>query len=171
MPRNSGSENANGTSPALGEIGITQLNSMTAKWSHLPNAHHIDRVLAHLEQHPKQWQAAWCSVENDSQRNDRYAAEDAALLIIENAGRGPERRDAWTAAHRAAARRSPALAGEYGFVGGANVRDTLLALVAWDTSSSLLSLPIDQVEMLAALGHHPAVLLLTSVRVMSTETA
>lgn len=161
MPRNLGSENANGTSPALGKIGITQLNSMTTKWSHLPNAHHIDRVLVHLEQHPEQWEAAWSGVENDRQRDDRYTAEDAALLTIENAGRLADRRDAWAASRVAAGGplRSMSVA-----------RGTLLALIAWDNSSSLLSLPIDQVEMLAALGHHPAVLLLPAVRAMSKET-
>jgi hypothetical protein len=36
---------------------------MTTKWSHLPNAAHIDRMLAHLKAHPDRcavaWSAAW----------------------------------------------------------------------------------------------------------------
>ena len=39
---------------------------MTTAWAHLPNAQHIDRVLAHLKQHPDRWDAA------------RGAARDAA---------------------------------------------------------------------------------------------
>ena len=31
---------------------------MTA-WAHLPNAAHIDQVLAHLKAHPEKWTAAW----------------------------------------------------------------------------------------------------------------
>ena len=32
---------------------------MTTAWAHLPNATHIDRVLADLKQHPERWRAAW----------------------------------------------------------------------------------------------------------------
>ena len=42
---------------------------MTA-WTHLPNAAHIDRMLAHTKQHPARWDAAWGAA--------RGAARDAA---------------------------------------------------------------------------------------------
>ena len=29
-----------------------------AEWSHLPNAGHIDRILAHLKANPEKWSAA-----------------------------------------------------------------------------------------------------------------
>ena len=32
---------------------------MTTKWSHLPNAAHIDAVLASLKANPDEWNAAW----------------------------------------------------------------------------------------------------------------
>ena len=48
---------------------------MTA-WAHLPNARHIDRVLAHLKQHSERWNAA------------RGAARDAARDAAWDAVRG-----------------------------------------------------------------------------------
>ena len=53
---------------------------MTA-WAHLPNAAHIDRVLAHLSAHPERWDAAW----------------DAAWDAIRNAAPGAARGAAWNA--------------------------------------------------------------------------
>ena len=49
---------------------------MTTAWTHLPNAAHIDRVLAHLKQHPDRWDAAW------------DAARDAAWDAAWDAARG-----------------------------------------------------------------------------------
>ena len=59
---------------------------MTTAWTHLPNAAHIDRVLAHLKQHPDRWSAA------------RGAAWDAARGAAWDAARGA----AWDAARDAA---------------------------------------------------------------------
>ena len=62
---------------------------MTA-WAHLPNAAHIDRVLAHLKQHSERWAAAWGAA--------RDAAGDAAWGAARDAARGA----AWGAARGAA---------------------------------------------------------------------
>ena len=32
---------------------------MTTKWAHLPNAKHIDRVIASIKTHPKIWAKSW----------------------------------------------------------------------------------------------------------------
>ena len=45
-----------------------------AEWSHLPNARHIDAVLAHVRQHPDRWVAAW----DAAWAAARDAARDAA---------------------------------------------------------------------------------------------
>ena len=47
---------------------------MTTAWAHLPNAQHIDRVLAHLSQHPARWDAAWGAA--------RGAAWDAVVALL-----------------------------------------------------------------------------------------
>ena len=59
---------------------------MTTAWAHLPNAAHIDRVLAHLKQHPDRWNAA------------RGAARGAAWDAAWGAARGAARGAAWNAA-------------------------------------------------------------------------
>jgi hypothetical protein len=43
-----------------------------------------------------------------------------------------------------------------------------LALVAWPDSVALLGMPVDAVKLMAAAGHHPAVLLLPAVIVRNT---
>ena len=145
---------------------------MTTKWAQLPNAAHIDRVLADLSARPRVWSAAL------------GAARDAA--------RGTERGDAWAAALDAA--RSNAQAADwdvtysiawnatYSAAWGADQGDTryaaryaaldaIRALIAWDDCSGLLDLPPDAVRLLAASGHYPAVLLYPAVLAFNTETA
>jgi len=39
---------------------------MTNAWDDLPNAKHIDRVLAHIAAHPKKWDAAWDAAWGDA---------------------------------------------------------------------------------------------------------
>ena len=104
---------------------------MTTAWAYLPNAPHIDRVLADLSARAEVWAAAWDAA--------YYAAWDAAW----NAARG--------AAYSAA-------------------RDAIRALVAWDDCSELLDLPPDAVRLLAASGHHPAVLLYPAVLALNNNS-
>lgn len=56
---------------------------MTTAWGHLPNAQHIDRVLAHLKQYPDRWGIAWDA--------GRGAAADAAWGAAWGAARGAAR--------------------------------------------------------------------------------
>ena len=51
---------------------------MTTAWSHLPNAAHIDAILASLKTHPEQWNAAR-GVARDTEWN---AARSAILCLI-----------------------------------------------------------------------------------------
>ena len=109
---------------------------MTTAWAHLPNAAHIDRVLASPREFPEVWtaarDAAWTAA--------RDAARDAAWGAARDAARGA----AWTAA-----------------------REALLALIAWDDSAVFLDMPPDAVRLVAASGHHPAILLLPAAIVFS----
>ena len=59
---------------------------MSTKWSHLPNAAHIDAVLASLKANPNEWGAAWGAA-RDVARGAAYdaaweAAGDAAWYAI-----------------------------------------------------------------------------------------
>jgi hypothetical protein len=102
-------------------------------WAHLPNAKHIDRVLAHLHAHPDKWSAAWGAARDAAWS----AAWGAARAAAWDAARGAARAAAWDAARGAA-----------------------YALIAWDDAGDVLAMPVDAVRLLAACGHPPAVLLL-----------
>ena len=117
---------------------------MTTAWAHLPNAKHIDRVLADLSARPEVWDAARAAAWDDS--------------------RGDALGGVWAAARNAAL---------YAIHGAAldAARDAIRALIAWDDCSELLDLPPDAVRLLAASGHHPAVLLYPAVLAFNTETA
>ena len=109
----------------------------TTEWAHLPNAKHIDRILADMRAHPQRWSAA------------RGAARSAALGAAWDAARSAARSAAWGAA--------------WGAVLGAAwdaARGACAALVAWDDAGDLLDLPVDAVRLLAGVGHHSAVLML-----------
>ena len=120
---------------------------MTA-WAHLPNARHIDAVLAHAKAHPERWTAS------DAARD---AARDAAWVAARAATWVAARDSAWDAALGAAwdAARDAAWVAARGAA-----RDACLALIAWDDAGQLMDMPVDAVRTLAAAGHHPAVLLL-----------
>jgi len=121
---------------------------MTA-WGHLPNAAHIDSILADVQARPEAWaeawDAAWLAV--------RSAARDAAWHAAGDAARDAARLAARDAAWHAAsdAERLAALDAAWAAVA---------ALVAWDNCGHLLDTDPDQVRVLALLGHQPAVLLL-----------
>jgi hypothetical protein len=110
---------------------------MKTKWSHLPNAEHVDRVLASVKAHPEAWVEAWAEAYNAA----RLAAYDAAYDAAWNAARAA----AWDAA-RGAAR-------------GA-ARAAILALIAWDDCAQYLDMPSDQLKVWAILSENPAAVLL-----------
>jgi hypothetical protein len=130
---------------------------MMTAWSHLPNAAHIDRIIADLQARPEVWAAAWLAVK--SAAGD--AAWDAAWLAARDAAGGA----VWLAARLAAG--DAARLAERGAArlaaGGATwdaAGGTVAALVAWDDCAHLLDTDAEHVRILALLGHLPAVLLL-----------
>ena len=117
---------------------------MTTAWNHLPNAGHIDRIIADLRVNPNNWDRAWHAAWN--------AAWHAALDAAWDAARDAAWHAAWDATRDATrdAARSAA-------------RSAILALIAWPESADYLNLSEDSVRVLAALGDHKAVLMLTAV--------
>ena len=58
--------------------------TMTAEtaWAHLPNARHIDAVLADVKARPEAWDAAWDAVRDAAWDAARDAARDAIAAIV-----------------------------------------------------------------------------------------
>ena len=131
---------------------------MTKEWSHLPNAEHIDWVLDTLKKNPEVWGAAWNDVW-DAAKDAVCSARDAERGDVWDAARG----DVWDAAWDAA--RNAARNDAWDATGGA-----IAALIAWDESSELLTMPITHVERLAKLEMPAAILLLPAVIVKHNLT-
>ncbi len=107
---------------------------MTTAWSHLPNAKHIDRVIASVKAHPDAWRAPW------------EAAWDWAWDRAWEALKAQARETARMAARDAA--------------GGSAARDAVLALIAWDNSAKFLDMTSDELKMWSILSEDPACILL-----------
>ena len=120
-----------------------------SKWSHLPNAKYIDRIIAHVKVNPTAWDAAY--------EASRGAAWDAA----------------WDAAWRVAYEASRDVAQDAADDAVVDAAwdaawDALLALVAWDHASGLMDLPAEQVKVLALLGNQAAILMYPAIKIMET---
>jgi hypothetical protein len=122
-------------------------------WDHLPNAQHIDWVLATVKQHPKIWATSRHATYNVDWTAARDAARYAAWIAAGAAAGDAAGEAAWRAV-RSAARASVA------------ARDTawiaILALIAYDDCAHLLDMPSDRLKMWAALTEQPAAVLLLS---------
>ena len=105
-----------------------------SEWSHLPNAHHIDRVIESSNKHPEIWVAAWASA--------GPVAWDAAWDSIRNAARSA----AWNAA--AGRTRLP------------TNRNAVMALIAYDDSAKYLDMTSEQLRTWTILSEDPAAILL-----------
>ena len=151
-------------------------------WDNLPNAKHIDWVLADVKRNPKKWDAArvaaWDAVWDAARGAARGAARDAA--------RGAARDAAWSAAYDAArgaawdAARDAARDAAWGAVWDAawvaawaaargTVWGACAVLIAWDYAGDILSMEPDAVRLLASAGDHAAVLMLPAVIVKHSK--
>jgi len=118
-------------------------------WAHLPNAKHIDWVLASLKANPGKWAAARLSI--------RTAAVPAAWDAAWDAVYNEAWRAAWKAAKDAAydvANEAACLAVFYA------ARDAIVALIAYDDCAYMIESEIDEIKILAKLGDPRAILLL-----------
>ena len=136
---------------------------MTTKtaWAHLPNAQHIDAVLADVKARPKKWRSAW------------DAARDAALTAALTATWDAAQDAAWAAARGAAltaaqdAVRDAALTAAWDAArdtARAAAQAAIAALSTWDSSADLLECTPDVLRAMIDLAEppvcHQAVLLL-----------
>jgi hypothetical protein len=126
-------------------------------WSHLPNAHHIDRVLESLKSHPEIWGEAWVAFKDATRlaaRDEaRLAASDAALGAASDAALGAAS-DAALGAVRDVVRDAALYAALYA------ARSAITALIAYDDSSKYLDMPSDKLRVWAILSEDPAAVLL-----------
>jgi len=129
-------------------------------WDDLPNAKHIDRILADLKRNPYNWGAAWTAARN--------AAWNAAMTAARNAAWSAERYAAWDAARTAAwsAARTAASDAAFNTAWGA-----ILALVAYDDCAYLLDEKPEHVQILALLGNEKALLLYQACLALQKEMA
>jgi len=125
-------------------------------WADLPNAKHIDRILADLKRNPDRWAAT------------RNAARTAAMDAARNAAWSAERYAAWDAARTAAwsAARTAASDAAFNTAWGA-----ILALIAYDDCAYLLDEKPEHVQMLALLGNEKALLLYQACLALQKEMA
>jgi hypothetical protein len=116
----------------------------TTAWAHLPNAKHIDRILASVEKNPEKWNAVW------------GVAYNAAYGVAWDAVWGVAYSPVYSAAQSAAretARYSAA-------------RGAILALGAWDDCAYMLELPEDTLREMREAGNEQAILLSMAANVL-----
>jgi hypothetical protein len=131
---------------------------MTTDWHHLPNAQHLDRIIADLNANPDNWARAFNAVS--------YAVRDAAW----DAAWDDARSAAWDAAWHQA--RDAALDADWDadwdgvsvwHAASCAARSAIVALITWDDTGDYLDLPVERVRVLAALGDQRAILMLPAV--------
>jgi len=126
---------------------------MTTKWSHLPNAAHIDAVIASVKANPDDWNAAWDEVWDAARDATRDAAWDAAYDAAYDAVRDAVRDAAWDAAYDAV--RDAALDAAWNAAWRAAI-----ALIAYDDCAHMLYSDPDDLRILSKLGSNAATLMI-----------
>ena len=130
---------------------------MTTAWSHLPNAVHIDRVLASVKAHPGVWSSAWYAASDWSGDRARAAASDAERTAARTAA-WDAARDAERTAARTAARDEVRYAAWD--AASAAARGAISALIAYDNSAKFLDMTSNELKMWGALSEDPAAILM-----------
>ena len=126
----------------------------TTAWAHLPNAAHIDRVIASAKANPGHWAAAWGAV--------REAAWDDAWEAVRDNGLGSRntwRISAWFTTW-VPFRDTEHEVSQY------VARGALLALIAFDDCAYMLDSEPGELAILAEFGDNRAILLLPACKVV-----
>jgi len=149
-------------------------------WSHLPNAKHIDWVLASLKVHPKKWHAAWSAAYNTARTTARVASYNTACNASYNTACNAAYDEAcnaayytaWTTARKAAwnaacdeARKAASFSSA-----SSSVYDAILALVAYDDCGYMIESEVGELKIIAAFGDTRAILLLPACIVFNELT-
>lgn len=138
-------------------------------WDHLPNAVHIDRVLASFRANPEIWDAAYEKVAkiNNKIFNRHLTTQDLVITLADDL-----HHNLWdiirfqTMQVPSGLRRCGGVPSQYEVQQWGQsqpvhtVRGTMASLVAYDDCASYLDLSVDQLKMLYILNEHPAYLLL-----------
>jgi len=125
---------------------------MNKPWSDLPNATHIDWVLASVKENSELWNAAWDAAVNAAWD----AAWDAARSAARNAARDAARNAAWNAAWYAGAE----AVAEARSAARSAASASLLSLVAYDDCDQYLALGYEKLRVYATLSEKPQAILL-----------
>jgi hypothetical protein len=133
---------------------------MSNPWDHLPNAKHIDALIASVKAHPKEWgaayyaardaayYAAWDAASNAACKGARHAAWGAARGASWDAARDAEWDAEWDAARNAAG-------------------DAILVLIAYDDCAYMLNSNPCELEIIAKFGNEKAILLLSACKALA----
>ena len=117
----------------------------TTIWAHLPNAAHIDRVIASVQAHPEHWADSW----DTTWSAVRSSAWDAARDLLIKQGRY----SVWVEVR--------------------GVRDAtwdaILALCAYDDCAYMLDSDPGELAILAAFGDPRAVLILPACKIFNIK--
>jgi len=120
---------------------VTKPASSTA-WSHLPNAEHIDRVIASAKVHPEVWEADWGisrdMIEREAMQAVRKAERFDTLRAVWLAILDVDRVAVWLA-----------------------VRGSILALTAYDDAGKYLEMSSYELKIWAALSEDPYIILIS----------
>jgi len=110
-------------------------------WAHLPNAKHINWVLASVKAHPKKWKATRTAA--------RSPARAAARAAVWNAARSAAYNAVWDAVWGAARNAAYEAAA-----------DAIIALIAYDDCGYMIESEVGELKIIAKLGDQRAILLL-----------
>lgn len=138
---------------------------MTQPWTHLPNAKHIDRILAHAAKHPEEWPSSRSYGWNE--------AWDAAKTVADAVNFPPKwdmtavRAETWRMFTNAV---KPSASDDLRNDAWDAVDDAVVALIAWDHAGDLLGLPPDELRAIAKLGVPSALLLLPACQALKHST-
>ena len=136
----------------------------TTPWAHLPNAVHIDRVLASLNSNFKQWRRAAYTVQGYEWVEVQNSAWHSARQVV----RVQSRDAAWVEVRKTViAQRRLAWAEAWGVDAAYDVVwDAIVALVAYDDCAYMLDSDPGELAILAKFGDHRAILLLVACKTL-----
>ena len=136
-------------------------------WAHLPNAKHIDWVLASLKAHPEKWEAARYVARNAAGDASWYAAWTAARGAAWYEARNAARFEAFDAAWYAACDAAYYTARTKAYDAS---RGAILALIVYDDCGYMIESEIGELKIIAAFGDTRAILLLPACNVYNELT-
>jgi hypothetical protein len=126
-------------------------------WSHLPNAKHIDRVIATLKKHTEIWGEAYDAAGYSAWYSYFVAARDVARLATPDAAWVAARDEIFVAA-RGTAWVAVWTAGNG--VAWDAIQGAIIALIAYDDCEQYLSMTSEELQVWARLSENPAAVLL-----------